>query len=374
LSTFLRAFDQHMLADAVRQDQRCPGFVVTSWQVDRLSDKGVENPDGLFRFSGTGYDPVQGEAERTWTVVLKTLKTPSEQGEITDVWYWKRELLVVRSGILDDLPAPGLKAPRFYGTVEHKDGASIWMEYIHEKDPPRWQPHRFPAAAYHLGCFNGAYLAGRSLPHFPWLSRDQGIQWAKDWDPNGAWDHPSIQQVISGENLSRLKRLWANREQLFTAYHALPEVFSHCDTGRRNHIFRVDPNGAEEMVTIDWAYCGIAPLGWDLAVLLVDSALMFEMDPDELPGMEGKAIPMYIEGLRSVGWQGDSSLVRLGFCLSATLYALIPMPRAAVYWSEDWMQSSTLQAFSRPFEEIALGWRTVTEHLLDVGEEALSLR
>jgi hypothetical protein len=369
----LRALNDRVLAEIVCQDQRCPDFVITSWQVDRLSDKGIVNPDGLFRFSGTGYDAANREYERHWTVVLKNMKSPEEEGDITNIWFWKRELLAVKSGLLDDLPAGGVKAPRFYGTTEQNGSAWIWMEYIQENDPPRWPLQRFPTAARFLGKLNGAYLCGRPLPNYVWLSRDQGISWVKDMDPDGTWDHPVVQQIVSAVNRPRLQRLLADQERFFQVYRTLPQVFSHCDASRRNQLFRVNAEGVEEMVSIDWAWCGIAPIGWDLAMLLVDSTLLFELEPKELPGVEAAAFPAYLEGLRSSGWQGDSGLLRLGYCVSATLFPLMIMPRGAIMWSGDDMQSFALQTFGCRFDEVALGWRELVEHLLDLGEEALSL-
>ena len=369
----LRTLDDSVLTDIVRQDQRCPDFIITSWQVDRLSDKGIANPDGLYLFSGKGYGPAQQEDECAWSVVLKKVQAPPEEGDITNIWYWKRELLAFQSGLLDDLPAGGVKAPRFYGTIEEDDNAWIWMEYVQENDPPRWPLRRFPAAARSLGGLHGAYLCGRPLPDFPWLSRDQGISWAIDADLDAELDHPIAQQFFSVENLSRLQRIWAERDLFFQAYHALPQVFSHCDTGRRNHLFRVNAEGVEEMVSIDWAWCGIAPVGWDLSMLLVDSALLFEMEPEDLPGVEEAAFPTYLEGLRSSGWQGDSRLVRLGYCVSAALFPLMPSLNSSIWLSKDDQQTFILRTFGCNFAEVARGWRTLFEHLLDLGEEALSL-
>jgi len=370
----LSTLDDRVLKEVVRQDQRCPDYVMTSWQVDRLSDKGIVNPDGLFRFSGKGYDPAHREGESAWTVVLKNMKAPEEEGDITNIWYWKRELLAVQSGLLDNLPAGGVKAPRFYGTSEQNGSAWIWMEHIQDNDPPHWPLGRFPDAARRLGRLNGAYhLGGRPLPDYPWLSRDQGISWTQDADPEKHLDHPAAQKVVSAENRPRLLRLWAERERFFHVYHALPQVFSHCDTSRRNQLFRMNAEGIEELVSIDWAWCGIAPIGWDLSMLLVDSVLLCEMEPEELPGVEEKAFPAYLEGLRSSGWQGDSRLVRLGTCVSAILFPLLPIPLASTIWSRDDMQSFTMQTFGRRFDELAQGMRVLTEHLLDLGEKTLSL-
>ncbi len=131
--------------------------------------------------------------------------------------------------------------------------------------------------------------------------------------------------LLSVENRVRMQRIYENRERFFQVYRALPQVFSHCDTGRRNLFFRVNSEGVEEIVGIDWAWCGIAPIGWDLMMLLANDALLYEMEPEELPGVEQASFPAYLEGLRSAGWQGDSRLVRLGYCVSATLCPLLPI-------------------------------------------------
>ncbi len=127
------------------------------------------------------------------------------------------------------------------------------------------------------------------------------------------------------------------------------------------------------MVSIDWAWCGIAPLGWDLAMLLVDSALMFEMEPEELPGVEQNAIPAYLEGLRSAGWQGDSHLLRLGYCVSAALFPLFSMATVPLWWASEEAQPFARQQFGCSFEEMIPGVRILNEHLLDLGEEALEM-
>jgi len=368
----LHALDEHVLADVVRQDQCCLDFILTSWQVERLSDKGIVNPDGLFRFRGTGFDPDQKENERTWTVVLKNLQAPPEEVDVTNIWYWKREFLAFQSGLLNELPEGGVKAPRFYGSFEQENRVWLWMEYIRDIDPPRWSLQRFTDAALRLGRLNGAYLNGRSLPGYPWLSRDQGITWTMDMSPEGVWDHPGVHQMFSPENLQRFRRLWKERERFFQAYHDLPQVFGHCDSGRRNHLFCLNSTGEEEMVSIDWAWCGIAPLGWDLTMLLPNSALLYEMEPEDLPGVEETAFPAYLEGLRSAGWQGDTRLVRLGYCVCSTLFPLLPSARGVTLWYGDETQTSILQ-MGCSYNEAAPGWRILNEYLLNLGEEALSL-
>ena len=66
----LQAIDPKLLTDFVRQDQNDPSFEISSWDVQRLSDKGISNPDGLWRFSGQG---AGAAGNRPWAIVLKIL-------------------------------------------------------------------------------------------------------------------------------------------------------------------------------------------------------------------------------------------------------------------------------------------------------------
>lgn len=45
-----------------------------------------------------------GAAERPWNVVLKVLARTAGQDDPARIEYWRRELLLYRSGLLDDLP------------------------------------------------------------------------------------------------------------------------------------------------------------------------------------------------------------------------------------------------------------------------------
>ena len=64
----LNTVDAAILTNVVRQDQRSSSFVITDWSVQRLSDKGIANPDGLWLFSGRGHDSHEGHL---WSVVVK---------------------------------------------------------------------------------------------------------------------------------------------------------------------------------------------------------------------------------------------------------------------------------------------------------------
>lgn len=84
--------------------------------------------------------------------------------------YWKREVLAYQTGLLDELPAC-LVAPRCFGGVEHAgSGPWLWREDVLERTESRWSLTDVGRAAQHLGCFNGADLAGKRLTNGPCMS------------------------------------------------------------------------------------------------------------------------------------------------------------------------------------------------------------
>src|SRR3990172_1489181 len=94
----LKAIDLAVLTDVVRQDQRSPSFEITEWSTRRLSDKGFGSPDGLWLFTGLG----QADGlTRPWSVAVKITQHSNGETPPDARNYWKREVLVAQSGLLD---------------------------------------------------------------------------------------------------------------------------------------------------------------------------------------------------------------------------------------------------------------------------------
>src|ERR1700752_3199399 len=99
----LQATDLKLLTEIVRQDQNDPSFEISSWDVKRLSNKGIGNPDGLWLFSGQG----TGSSENLpWAIVLKIMARPQEEVPADNVWHWKREFSFAQSSLSKYLPGP----------------------------------------------------------------------------------------------------------------------------------------------------------------------------------------------------------------------------------------------------------------------------
>jgi hypothetical protein len=365
----LRALDIAWLTPIVRQDQRRPQFELLDWTVAPLAHQGIINPEGLYRCAGRGRD---ADGERPWSVVLKVLREPAVEVDPADLWYWRREACAAEAAVLARLPGP-LRAPRIYAVTERAGSVWLWMEHVADTAPPRWPLETFAQVAGALGRMSGAYLTARALPSFPWLCRGHARRWLASMPLDSGRACGLVQHAFSHPILARIDRLWHARDERLAVLDRLPQVFSHFDLQRRNVLMAIGADRQPEPVAIDWAWCGLGPVGGDLASLIGHSALLFEVDAPDLPAVEAMAFEAYVQGLRAAGWTGDPNLARLGY---ATWFALVlgaAAPGLVAFWTEGSAASAANRLFGRAGEALAAGWAEVAGHALGLEDEAAGL-
>jgi hypothetical protein len=379
--TVLPMIDPTPLTDVVRQDQRNPAFDILTWTVQPLShEKIIDTTGGLFLLSGTGRDD---HGMQSWSIVLKILNNPKEWAQDPRSWaYWKRELLAFQSGMLATLPI-GLSAPRCYGTTEYQDNGWIWMEHIEESTGRRWSLEHFHRAARQAGHFAGAFLSGVPLPDAPWLSAPffrsvfaDGDFWATHMDPaapTNAWQSPVVQHAFSAALRAGVLRIWAEKQRFWETIDRLPQVLCHNDFHRRNLLWRMGADGQEDLVALDWAFCGSGALGMDLGELVATSAYFFEVEPAEVGELEATVLDGYLAGLHDAGWSGDPQVVRLGYLLSAMLWMGATLPGWAAVMLPDEAGINVQAMYGRSADAVLAGWVTLTEFLLSRADEARQL-
>lgn len=366
----LAAIDPVRLLEIVRVAVDDPGFQVDSWNVRRLSDLGGVNPEGLFLFEGDGHDEIE---PRQWSIVLKTIRANRPEPEPDHLWHWKREYTAMQSGMLLSMPGP-LVAPRCFRLEEHPDGAWIWMEHVVDRTPRRWGMDEFAFAADQLGRTTGAWLAHRSMPDEPWLCRAHALVWAEMWPPNDEhWANLHVQATWPNSLRERVMGLWSERARLGGALAHLPQTFAHFDSQRRNLMIRPNAAGQDELVAVDWAWCGLGPVGADAAILLGNSLLLFEGDASRATALDQAIFPAYLEGLRAAGWTGDADAVRLAFCASIALFC----PFAALTWTASFVSTADPDWIKQWSGMDAAGcvkhFVDMATFAVDQGEEALRL-
>jgi hypothetical protein len=365
----LREIDLSILTDVVRQSQRDPTFEITSWSVKRLSDKGIINPDGLWLFNGKGS---HAGVTQSWSVVLKIIERSEEDIPLSDLWYWKREVLWAQSGYMERLPGP-VKAPHSYKVEETADGAWLWQEHVINQRPHPWTLDDYAFAARQLGLWNGAYLCGTPLPDEPWFTRQHYRSWYTKTNPEKDFEFPLNQKYIHGELRKRYERLWADREMFYSALEKLPQVFSHFDSQRRNLFIRLGSDEQDELVLVDWAVCGYGPLGAELFSLIGMSVALLESHPYTVVELDQAAFGSYLQGLIDAGWSGDSDAIRLGYTAWMTVWLGVVFPNITALWCTPDFGPYALQQFGFTEEELFLKWLPIFSYCLDCGDETRAL-
>jgi hypothetical protein len=384
--TQIRTIDRATLTAPVRSALRSDTAEILDWRSSPLGG-GVGNPVslGLYRFSGTGED--RGEPV-TWSLVLKMAQSPANvgavdmgEGEDPTHWnYWKREMLLFQSDLLDHLP-PGLAAPRCFG-IEERPGDVIWLwleEIVGVQGGP-WSLDRYGLAARHLGRFNGAYLTGRPLPAHPWLSIGLLWQWCSQFDSPlysvfhrhpSVWEHPPLRRIYPPPDVNPLRHLLADRERFLAALDACPQTLCHNDAYPTNLMGRRGEDGREETVALDWALAGIGPVGEELAQLAIGA--LDTVDGAEARDVDQVVFAGYLDGLGDSGWRGDASTVRFGYVASAALriglWLLYLLNQAFEESGALDHERPALDAVERLIEQQA----RATRFVLDLAEEAYEL-
>jgi hypothetical protein len=368
-ATALQRVDPAVIEEVVRQDQRSPTFEIDHWEVVRLSTKGIRNTEGLFLFRGKGEDR---RGVRSWSVVLKVLFPQEPEPPLNDRRNWRRELLVAESGLLESLPGP-VRAPRFYRVDRWPDESWLWMEHIESRQRNPWALEKYAFAAKQLGRWNGACLVERPLPTAPWLARQHYRTWLSRADPQKYWQFPLHQKYIRARTRDRLEQLWAERESFFQVLEALPQCFSHFDSQRRNLFIVQRQDGSDELVLIDWALCGLGPLGAELYALVGMSSILLEWSPAALPELDAAAFGSYLSGLQEAGWRGDARRVRLGYVAWLAVWVGCIYLLAQARWCSPEQRSRAIQQFGMAEEELYIASLPCLYYVLDCADEVRRL-
>jgi Ser/Thr protein kinase RdoA (MazF antagonist) len=252
----------------------------TACEVESLRERSFASTVGVWR--------VRSEAGSAVRKLIRLGAAPvprwPSEPERADPYYWRREALVYESGLLERLD--GLRAPRLLGLFERMDGSvALWLEDVPAS--PSWTPDRLGAFAERLGRAQGALV--RSLPDENSLGRGFLRRYVELHEIGGA-DSDAV--------LARLD--------------ALPHTFAHNDL----HPANVHGDGA---VVLDWAFCGLAPLGLDPGVLVGDGVADSAITSEDADAAADAVWAGYASGLRDAGFAGDLTQIRWAFLRGTAL-------------------------------------------------------
>jgi hypothetical protein len=375
--------DSAMLTGPVRRLLDSPAAEVRDWQYDRVSYIHTEEANlGLHRFRGTAR--AHG-VERTWSIVLKIVDAPLNEVNPSYWNYHRREILAYEEGCLENLPG-NVSAPRCLGINKYPGSICwLWLEDVQNPASPAWSLNEYGQVARHLGQFNGAYLTGHPIPHFPWLSRNWMQGWLNSYETTNRdvleriqqkpfWEHPLLRAVFPRRITEDVLRLWARYDTLLGTIHQLPQTFCHLDAYRPNLFLRREEQGLDQTVAVDWVFTGIAAVGEEIANLLAASLIWLEHDAQQARDLDEAVFQGYLNGLRDAGWHGDARIVRLGFTAACALRWGV----VGLWWfrslGDPDKEAELEMHWHHPLRELALQWAGTETYLLDLAQEAFRLQ
>jgi hypothetical protein len=369
----LAEIDPGALAAAAAKATGCEEIELDDWRQDAIHSAFNQATAGLYRISGTG--SVAGETV-PWSLILKVVQASDDKFGGSDdpghANYWKRELLIYQSGLLERIP--GVRAPRCFG-VEQVNSvvARIWPEDVPDHLGSRWNPAVFDLAARRLGEFNGAYLVGRPLPPAGYLSR----HWLRSFVGDFATafnqlpllrDHPIVQRCWPDGLLDRVLQLWDERHAFLDTLERLPQTFCHLDAFPRNLLIE---HSSQDVVAVDWSFAGVGAIGSELAPMVAATVAFFDAEPERMGTIDRLVFNGYLNGLQKAGWRGDSQVVRLGYTAAASLhYGLFPM---GILILDDGLRDRFERVFVHSTADIVDRWARATDFLLARADEARQL-
>jgi hypothetical protein len=299
------AIDQQEVALAVRA--QLGEATVLAWRATHLGRGRGDNGSSL------GVERVRGRAwtrrgEVPWTQIRKVLVRPADPAE-DDLghWnHWRREPLVLASGVLEELPA-GVAAPAVHLIAPDEAGGrvAVWVEDAGDGPAGPWSPERLLTVAHRLGRLAGGFLGKE--PTDPWWSRDLLAQWVDrlpDYAPllhsseAAGWDDPRIRAVYPTGRGGAVAAVLDAAPALLAGLALAPITLCHRDCGLDNLRLRSD---GTQLVLFDWALAGAGPVGEDLGLLLASAARHV---PDDPYGLGRHLLAAYLDGVASTGGRG----------------------------------------------------------------------
>ena len=312
---------------------------LVDWSVEPLAVGAAGNPTsgGLFRVSGHvvgGRGDVEGSDREPpvvpWSAVLKVVRSPVETGHAwdrpTDAIYWRREADVLTSHLLDDIA--GMATPRCFGVVEPAP-ATVWMwfEDLGPIDRAVWTEAEYEVAARAIARFHARYLTGTPIPHVPWLNRDflrgfhalcrPSFERLMNESRHASDSYRGLRPERAGPAIAALEQVMLHADRLLAALDAVPQTLCHHDANTDNLLVRPGPDGAPQLVALDWQMLGPGPLGSDLGQLLCNLPATGGVTPPA--DIEATVLRAYRDELTAAGVAIDLDTVRTAYAADAAL-------------------------------------------------------
>jgi len=319
----LNRIDKRLLTPIVNKSLGTSDFEVTRWETDILKSRMACDMGMVCRIEGVDNDSWQDQRE--WSVILKVAGGINLEEETRREKL--RETEFYRAGVAEGVPG-GFRAPICSGVTEMPDDMPwIWLEDVKGEHGKKWSMERKDLAAYHLGQFQGAYLAGCPLPSDPVFDRKDELftdttNCAENMMPGileNLTANPLTRGTYGAQLGQRLKEMNQKSRGLLKLLERVPLTFCHRDFGPNNILSHKLPDGNEETVALDWDFCGTGQIGLETQSFISTFALYQDKTVEEVKELTRLTFENYICGLKDAGWKGDPGLIKFA------CYALLAM-------------------------------------------------
>lgn len=321
---------------------------ITDWWVEPVAYiPGTPSTGALLRVCGTSSDPVDGRADRAWSIFVKVLQAPTRWADLDVIpadelehflssFPWRLELRAHQSGIAGLLP-DGLRVPVLYDAVPiGDDRVALWMEDVRLCDEP-WGLDRFVRAAHALGRLAARRRSDRGEPFRPEdpLARQPGVAlrfYTMGRVVHGAieplaqdalWAHPALAGALLAADDQDLRQdfmaVAARIPALLDHLDTLPQTYAHGDASPQNLL--VPANDPDTFVVIDWGFDSPQAIGFDLGQLLIGLVHAGETTVADLPAIHAAILPAYLDGVRIEGMDVADADVHDGYVGSLVVRA-----------------------------------------------------
>lgn len=370
----LDVLDEATLTPLVRRALCREAAELLDWRWSPIAHDMYLSGRTLARFTGEAV--VDGNVV-PWSIVLKKTGPAREADGARGEW-GAREALAYRSGLLADIPGE-LAVPRALTVTEDAHACIwLWLEDVVDQFGGAWPLAQYGRAARALGQFNGAYLAGRPLPDYPWLM------------PSWAEHHSALQTIpaalpqieaLASDDRVRAAfpvpivelapRLLRDEPAFIEILARLPRTLCHHDASQANLLARRRADGTVETVAIDWESVGHGTAGAEIATLVFGTMRRGDFSAERAAELDRDVFAGYLAGLRDAGWRGEPDLVRLGYCAAVALrwFLLRGTLRALTEDAALAIRGRAVESRERAIEQFIL----LTLFLLERADEARTL-
>jgi hypothetical protein len=182
--------------------------------------------------------------------------------------------------------------------------------------------------------------------------------------------HILVRRAYPSATIKGFVRLWEAHELIVHALAQTPQVLCHGDAQRRNLFVRELPS-AEYTVAIDWSNISVRPIGNDIATLVHQALLYFDLDIAGAGACAQAVVAAFVDGLVAGGWCGARSDVQFAFAAQLTLLGLSQIrPFLRLVLNPDrhaWAE----QFYGQPLDAIVERHRALGSFLIEQSHEVI---